>query len=1434
MAQARELNVQLLPIGDLENGQAAASPVLDETPSELGPAPSDCRSRGLYFTWVFPLLRRASDSSTGRLEVSDLFALPADGLPQPIYEAFIQEWQRRLSAAPRPAAASGDARSEGQRAAPSGQKPGRLLLRVIWQLHWPSMRILWLGRVVQSLLGFNIPIAINLITKFVQKEEGSTFEGLLIAVLLLLAQALYIVVDNHCSLGFQSMGLRIRSSMILAIFRKVIVLRQDALLNFSTGKLNNMITTDVDKARKVVRYMHLLVVAPMTVVISLFSLYRLVGVSVFIGLAWMGIVILLNPIMMHFSSKLEDRQQSKTDERVRQATEVISAVHVIKCYGWEEPANAKVEAARTAELRSMWYLYCMFTAFEALWSSVIPITTAVMFASYSLLNPETPLDPATAFTAMALLGMVQDPLFTIPWVLNLIIEALVAAKRLERLFFLAEAQLPSTAAIGSFCRPERPEEAADAEGEGAETMDARAVIDFRGESFQWPIRRPRRRGSSGEGEEQDEHEDGDQGEDDADGGEDEDGDSVETGSTSGGGPTAFCLSNLQLRVKQGALVAVVGATASGKTSLLQALLGEMPQAADVGAGGAGGGPRRDPVRRSKPIAFAPQQPWVFNASIRQNILFGQPFVEQKYNECISCCDLDKDLALLKDGDLTRVGEKGIALSGGQKARVCLARAVYRKDSSNIFLLDDPYSALDAHVARKVHDEAVLGVLARKTRVVATNRLEFAAGCDLVLVLVDGRIDACGPYEEVARSNDAFRNLLSAQGVELEVKPAVGDLAPPPQFSRAISANSAASAEEEEAASQLQRAISREGSIGADDEEARASGQLKKEVFFYYLRKMGRPVSITLLASLYIISELIQLALPVWVAFWTSSSPTSAELPQFLAVYVVLSVFSVVFMTFRDLVGNIYGFRAARRLHVAMLQAVLRAPLSFFQDTPHGRIINRFSKDMSEIDKDLVWSMVYTFVPVLSCVGNLALVAGTAFFGLLAFLPAFYFYYKCWKVYNPAVLDIKRISKVTSSPVYDHFNNLTRENAVSIVRAHQQVERECARNAKLVADQQRPEYSMLYVEQWFCVCVENLGILLVFAVACFSVLGRGHLVTPGTAALSLSFAIQFSSEIQNLIGQIAEFGMAFNCVERVMEYATTLPEEAAMITDRRPPEHWPEAGVLEVQNLNIRYRPGLPLVLKGLSFSTRAGERVGVVGRTGAGKSTLLLAILRIVEPEPGSQLRLDGEDLLALGLKDLRSNIAMIPQEPVLFQDSLRYNCDPFSRHSSEEVWRALEDSQLAPWVLTQRSGGGGGSSGGIGEEARGELLHTEVLRLPLPSNVEDLLCLEIKEGGQNLSAGQRQMVAIARAVLRSSKLVVLDEATAALDSATDAAVQLAVRRCFKGATTLTIAHRLQTIMDSDSVLVLRGGELAERGTPSELRAREGGIFRGMVEEARL
>mmetsp|Transcript_22255 Transcript_22255/g.50826 ORF Transcript_22255/g.50826 Transcript_22255/m.50826 type:complete len:1391 (+) Transcript_22255:30-4202(+) len=1384
MAQHAPLDVPLVQSAD--SASSGASP--RGSVRELRAPRQGGLVQRLFLTWVFPLVQRAAH--TEKLEASDLFELEASGDPAALADELREHWrveQERLR----------------QRGGQGGRK-GWTLLRVLFRIHLPRVRLFWSARFIQAFMGFAPAIFLQQIVQFVEDEDAPLWHGLLFVFGLFTIEAANVLMNGVVLIGLQAMSYRVMASVTACIFRKVLLLRSDAMAGFSTGRLNNLITTDVETARSVVRRIHvILFVAPIRLVVSVIYLYQLVGMSAFAGMGWLVIIAVLNPPIMYMQNKLEEKQQELTDQRVFKVTETLQAIHTIKCYAWEEPATKMIESARRAEIRSMFKLYILYIITEAMWQSVLPVTALVIFFTYSVFNPETPLRASTAFTLITVLDLLNSAIFDIPWVMTSIIQGLVAARRIEALLVLPENAQALTWASFTVDEESATEEVAQ---EAVEESKMRSgAIQFANVSFQWL---PAIQTDQGEEQEAEEN------------APDEN-------------TTAFKLDSINLSIRAGSLVALVGPTASGKTSFLRAILGEMPLASSAGGEECKEEQGRLHINRGHGIAFAPQQPWVFNASIRENILFGEPYNTVRYDECVRCCNLVKDLALLKSGDQTRVGEKGTSLSGGQKARVCLARAAYKLDSSHIFLLDDPYSALDAHVAASVHEDVVLKLLAKRTRIVATNRLEFLTNCDLVIVLDGGRVEAAGKLEDVQRSSSTLRRLLLAQGL-LEADSVEEPLdqptdSPEVDLTRGISGHSAKSTE-------LKRTLSASPSHGSpgnqtlpddkteeeqsgvdgQEEEEYEVGNLKKEVLLFYIRHMGSVPVLCALSLVYGLSEILTLLSAWWLSVWTDKQPVGNDMFYYLYIYTGLNVMVTCFLCVQHLLSNMLSFRAALRLHANMLAALLRRPMSFFQDTPHGRIINRFSKDTEEIDKELIWSLVFCIVPMIQLIGTLLLIALQAWQALLAFAPMLYFFYKVWKYYNRAALDVKRISKVVASPVYDHFSNLCRENGVSVVRAHNQGPRQFDLNATLIVDQQRPKYSMTYLEQWFTMRMSHLGQVLVLFCGLFVVLARNKLIRASRAGLVLSMAATAADMLQGVLDQISEFGMAFNCVERVKEYSSTSPSlmEAASTTDVRPPDAWPSAGNLAIENLKLRYKPDLPYVLKGIDVSIPGGQRLGIIGRTGAGKSSLLLALFRIVEPEAGTRITLDGLDVLAMGLFDLRRRLATIPQEPVLFTADMKYNCDPFGEHSVADIWSALEDAQLAPWVKEQWRQRQSGEATELTEEAK-----------------EEALKLDIKEGGQNLSAGQRQMVAIARAVLRRSKLVVLDEATAAIDASTDAAIQEAIRRCFSEATTLTIAHRIKTILDSDRIMSLADGQVVELDAPTKLLENPAGLFAQLVAE---
>mmetsp|Transcript_90270 Transcript_90270/g.264058 ORF Transcript_90270/g.264058 Transcript_90270/m.264058 type:complete len:1427 (+) Transcript_90270:51-4331(+) len=1398
------------PLPEASFCSSSAAPQEDD--ADCGPKPYDGSLWSIVWAnWVAKgVLRRCQELGPEEsLSLRDCYALPPGCSPKLLAEKYAASW-----------------RQEVRRAG-----TGASVMRASWRVHSGELMACIASFVFMALVNLLDPLFVNLLITYAGDAGASMLWGLFLAVAFFFSRMVYICTENYFVFKREIIGQKLKSGMVGVVLRKTLILRQDSFLSFSTGKMNNMITTDVDKARVALLYCDGVVTVPLKVGIVVIALHRLFGTALWVGIGFMILWGNLNQPLMYFSRRRNKQLQKLTDERVRVVGEILNAINIIKCYAWERPASKKVAEARRKEIEASWRTMILNILTGVVTEALSPITVVIIFVTYAILYPDVPLSAATVFTAVNLLGTLRGSLWQVPWMITNYIEARVASHRIKSLLLLPEARLPATSCIESFCADAAapPSELAlppaptRLQALPSQPPTGREAVVFKGASFMWPVhhaneddddneagtevRPPRaarqccgwlarwrlRGGGVGLADAARELID------------------LENGNgTRDEASAAFELADLTLAMPRGSLMVVIGATASGKTSFLQAILGEMPAKHTQ---------EYSPVDRNQPIAFAPQQPWIFNATCRDNVLFGAPYDRKLYAKVVKSCQLKSDFSLLSSGDLTRVGEKGIALSGGQKSRLGLARAAYRGEDSDLFVLDDPYSALDVHVAQKVHEKVVCELLGSKSRVVVTNRLEFIPECDLLVVLDKGRIEMAGGYTEV-RSNsrvlealmkaqiDAAAALERAKSGGLERQTSADLVPPPPELARAVSGKSEGEVEGED------RQAAPVAQMEGEEQEARATGNLKMEVIYYYIRMMGGALVFLMLSLGYCSTEAVRMAGLWWLSRWTAQDRSGSEEMFYLSIYVAFTVGNVAMSTMMQVCSNLLGLRAAVGIHDALFASVLTTPMRFFQKTPHGQIINRFSKDTTEVDRSLIRTlcgMMTSFVSTVSC---FVMVGINACFGLLLFLPFIRVYIRVQTIYNRAATESKRLSKISPSPVYDHFSNLCRENGLSVVRAFHEIPNQLQVSNRLIAQQMRCPMTSWYIMQWYYQRVEPLGAVLVFLVSLFIALGHNKLVSSNSAALALSVSLELIGRLPQCIRMYTELTVQFNCVERVLEYISELPNEApAIIEGNRPDPGWPAAGELEVKELRLRYGADSPLVLCGLSFTMAAGEHIGVVGRTGAGKSSMLTALFRIVEPEPGSVVRLDGKDILTMGLQDLRSCITMIPQDPVLFQATVRYNCDPFGEHTDEAIMVALREAQLGPWL----------------QERQDSVQAQQDGSAPSPPGP---LGTEVQEGGQNLSAGQRQMLALARAMLRRSRLVVLDEATAAMDAATDASIQKAIRGCFAGASSLTIAHRLGTIMDSDRIMVLDKGLIAELGTPDELRKEKGGIFRAMVKEA--
>ncbi|KAM4711154.1 ATP-binding cassette sub-family C member 4-like isoform 2-T2 [Anableps anableps] len=857
------------------------------------------------------------------------------------------------------------------------------------------------------------------------------------------------------------------------------------------------------------------------------------------------------------------------------------------------------------------------------------------------------------------------------------------------------------------------------------------------------------------------------------------------------------LQNISVTVKPHQLLAIIGPVGGGKSSLLSAILGELPH--DTGM-----------LTVKGQLAYASQQPWVFPGTIRSNILFGRDLNRKKYERVLRACALKRDLELFPDGDLTLIGDRGATLSGGQKARVNLARAVYQ--DADIYLLDDPLSAVDAEVGKHLFEQCICGLLKNKCRVLVTHQLQYLKAADKVLVLREGHLMGQGTYNELQSSGlDMVSLLRKDEEQERWSRSADSDrlslLSQWTNFSHGSHCS--------------HNSLLPSDSICPDQlpaepahtlaEESRAEGNVDGHIYLKYFTAGCNTLVLLLIALISVIAEVAYILQDWWLVYWAgadvsnstapvvsikngiNSTPTDGEfhLTFYLGVYSGLTAAAVVFGFVRSLLIFHGLVKSAQALHNNMFNAVLRTYVHFFDVNPIGRILNRFSKDIGQMDSTLPITFVDFYQLFLQNVGVVAVAASVIPLILIPVVPLLLFFLYLRRYFLHTSRDVKRLESTTRSPVFSHLSSSLQ--GLWTIRAFRAEER-----LKKTFDSYQDLHSeawflFLMTSRWFALRLDSICSIFITFTAFGCIVFRDGLEA-GQVGLVLTYAVTLVGNFQWTVRQSAEVENMMTSVERVVEY-TELESEAPWETEKCPPPDWPSKGMVIFHRVNFSYTADGPLVLKDISATIQPSEKVGIVGRTGAGKSSLISALFRLAEPQ--GKIYIDGMLTSELGLHDLRQRMSIIPQDPVLFTDTVRKNLDPFNQHTDEDLWKALEEVQLKSVV----------------EE--------------LPGKLETVLA----ESGSNFSVGQRQLVCLARAILRRNRILIIDEATANVDPRTDELIQKTIRDKFRECTVLTIAHRLNTIIDSDRILVLDSGSIQELDRPFALLQNQEGALYKLVQQ---
>ncbi|KAL7841862.1 hypothetical protein SRHO_G00255530 [Serrasalmus rhombeus] len=1237
-------------------------------------------------------------------------------------------------------------------------------------------------KLLQDLLAFVSPQLLKLLIGFTKDKSVHAWQGYVYASLLLLVAIIHSMFLQQFTLRCFKLGMRVRAAITAAVYKKALTLSNDARKESTVGQMVTLISADAQRFNEVTNFIHLLWSCPVQIALALSFLWVELGPSVLAGLLVMVLMVPINGLLAIKSKSFQ----------------------ILKLYAWEPSFEAQIQGFREQELQVMRksaYLSSIPTFIFFCAPTFVSLATFAVFVSVS---PNNVLDAEKAFTSISLFNILRAPLGMLPLLISAMVQMSVSKRRLEK--FLSRDDLDISAVNHD-----------NSHSAAVSVIDGTFTWERNGQPF---------------------------------------------------------LKNVSLDINPGSLVAVVGAVGSGKSSLISALLGEMHNLSGS-------------VNIKGSVAYVPQQAWIQNATLKDNILFGSDLDELRFQRVLEACALEQDLELLPAGIQAEIGEKGINLSGGQKQRVSLARAAY--SSADVYLLDDPLSAVDSHVGKHLFERLIgpQGLLKDKTRILVTHGISFLPYVDEIVVLVDGVVSEVGSYSSLRASKGAFSEFLDTyakqESSEAQEKSAVGthvasvvmkgqdpQVSCPPGdavsillkeggsslHSQSHACNSNSMREKENFSPRAKEELGSKKGQRLIETETVQTGGVKFSVYLQYLRSMGWCYG-TMFITIYFIQNLAFIGQNLWLSDWTNDAvryPNESTYPARIRD-VRVGAYGGLGMAqgFLVFVGTLLladgAICASRTLHTRLLSNILRAPMLFFDTTPSGRVVNRFAKDMFTVDELIPTALRSVILKMLELLATLVIICLAVPLFTAVVIPLIAIYYFVERFYLTTSRQLRRLDSVSRSPIYSHFGETV--SGLPVIRAYGYQKRFMEQNTVTIDNNLKCVCQLIVSNRWMAIRLEFLGNLVVLFSALFAVISRDSLDS-GLVGLSVSYALNVTLILNALVRMTSQLETHVVSVERVKEYAE-IPNEAAWIAEKRPPDGWPSEGRVSFEDYKVRYRPELELVLHGITCDIRSNEKIGIVGRTGAGKSSLTNCLFRIMEAAEG-RILIDGVDIARLGLHDLRSRLTIIPQDPVLFSGTLRMNLDPFEKFSDEDIWKVLELAHLKDFVgglaagLQHEVAEGGENlrdkwETEFGRELGDEWWARALSKINSSSSCARLGLMQLKLVHRTYytkarlakifastdaacpSVGQRQLLCLARALLRKSRILILDEATAAVDLETDNLIQTTIRREFAHCTVLTIAHRINTILDSSRVMVLDAGKIVEFDSPATLLQKQGQFF---------
>ncbi|EFN62768.1 Multidrug resistance-associated protein 1 [Camponotus floridanus] len=1374
-----------------------AEPRFSEYPTVETPCPEQSSSfpSRILFAWFDALAWKGFRKP---LETSDLWSMNPEDMATEIVPKFDKYWNKSLIKRDEVENAKASYRKASGQVDFNGSQKKKIasILPPICKAFGATFTFGAFLKMIQDIMTFISPQILKLLIAFIEGEDD-IWKGYFYSVLLLLTAVLQTLILSQYFHRMFLVGLRIRTALIAAIYRKALRLSNASRKESTLGEIVNLMSVDAQRFMDLTAYINMIWSAPLQIALALYFLWDMLGPAVLAGLAVMIILIPINGLIANKVKTLQIKQMKNKDERVKLMNEVLNGIKVLKLYAWEPSFEQQILKIRVKEIQVLKEAAYLNAGTSFIWSCAPFLVALVSFTTYVLIDETNVLNSTIAFVSLSLFNILRFPLSMLPMMIGNIVQTYVSVKRINKFMNMEEL---------------------DPNNVQHDPLEAHPLVIENG-NFSWdndPVERP-------------------------------------------------ILQNINFHAEQGQLVAIVGTVGSGKSSLLSALLGEMEKL-------------NGKVNTKGSIAYVSQQPWIQNATLQDNVLFGKALNKSVYNRIIEGCALSPDLKMLPAGDQTEIGEKGINLSGGQKQRVALARAVYN-DSENYFL-DDPLSAVDSHVGKHIFENVIgpNGLLKKKTRILVTHSITYLPEVDNIIVLNDGVITETGTYKQLLERKGAFAEFLvhhlqdvhvhdgseeDLHEIKQQLESTIGADELQHKLTRVRSRMSESlsesgsmtdktdrkslngslkrqySTESQQSTNYMhsnstkEKETSKPNNTGEKliEVEKAETGSVKWKVYSHYLQSIGWFLSISTIV-MNAIFQAFSIGSNIWLSRWSNDNLTlpngTIDTPtrdMYLGIYGVLGFGQAIFVVlsqtalvfgclqsskllhsellfsilrsplgffdttpsgrilnrlgkdidiidnilppsirawlfclaslitvivvgvsiftmgiflakgttiasshifqntmqhvlrnpmsffdttptgrilsrlgkdidivdnalpnylpmasfFCDLAPQLGCWLAARQMHIMMLRAVMRAPLTFFDTTPIGRIISRFAKDVDILDTSLPAQISDTIYCLFEVIATLFVISYSTPIFIVVILPVGAVYYFIQRFYVATSRQLKRLESVSRSPIYSHFSESV--TGAQLIRAYGVQEQFIRESENRVDFNQVCYYPSIIANRWLAVRLEMVGNLIIFFAALFAVLGR-NTMSSGLVGLSVSYALQITQTLNWLVRMTSDVETNIVAVERIKEYGETEQEAPWKNADYTPPQDWPKQGRVDFKDFKVRYREGLELVLHGLTFGVHGGEKIGIVGRTGAGKSSLTLSLFRIIEAAHGKIL-IDDIDISKMGLHDLRSRLTIIPQDPVLFSGTLRMNLDPFVCYSDDEIWTALEHAHLKSFVKT-------------------------------------------------------------------------------------------------------------------------------------------------------